>query len=296
MDSRQVRFAPLRMPLEERLADEARFLKTWIDNPLGTGAVSPSGRFLARSMARAVDPASSGPVIELGPGTGPVTEALIERGIAPSRLVLVEFEPHFCRLLARRYDGVRIVQGDAYRLAETLRDELGEPAAAIVSGLPLRTRPERDRLALLADAFTLLAPGAPFVQFTYGIASPMPRHFGYGPHFQAEVSGPVWLNLPPARVWVYRSSAQNVPRSERESDIFLKLKTGTEHLGQELRETGDRLKLGLRQKALKARAGFLARADKVRNGFDRKLCKEPGWEAQHDHTDPDPRDRLRRRR
>lgn len=190
------------MPLDEKLADEARFFKTWMENPLGTGAVSPSGRFLARAMARYVDPLSQGPVIELGPGTGPVTEALIERGVEPERLVLVEFDAHFCQLLARRYPGVRVVKGDAYRLAETLEGYLDSPAAAVVSSLPLRTRPERDRLRLLDDAFSLLKPHGAFVQFTYGIASPMPRRMGSGPGFEAEVSPPVWLNLPPARVWI----------------------------------------------------------------------------------------------
>jgi phosphatidylethanolamine/phosphatidyl-N-methylethanolamine N-methyltransferase len=70
-----------------------RFIKTWLEKPLDIGAVSPSSRVLARAMARYVDPAKQGPVIELGPGTGPVTEALVERGIDPSRLVLVEFDP-----------------------------------------------------------------------------------------------------------------------------------------------------------------------------------------------------------
>ena len=107
-------------PLDERLADEARFIRTWFENPVGTGAVSPSGRFLARAMARAVDPANPGPIVELGPGTGPVTDALIARGVAPERLVLVEFDPDFCRLLRQRYPAATVVQGDAYDLAATL--------------------------------------------------------------------------------------------------------------------------------------------------------------------------------
>ena len=77
--------------LEERFADEARFFKAWVENPKVTGAVSPSGRFLARMMARYVDPASSGPIIELGPGTGPVTVALLKRGVAPERLAITHF-------------------------------------------------------------------------------------------------------------------------------------------------------------------------------------------------------------
>lgn len=192
------------LPIVERLADEARFFRSWLDNPMVAGAVSPSGRYLARRMARAVDPRSSGPIIELGPGTGVITEALLRRGIAPERLLLVEFDRSFCELLGRRFPGLRVVHGDAYRLGERLEGALDAPAAAIVSSLPLLMKPERQRCALLAEAFEHLAPGAPFVQFTYGPVSPIPRDKYAGPAFEAEVSAPIWLNLPPARVWVYR--------------------------------------------------------------------------------------------
>src|ERR1051325_11026610 len=85
-----------------RLDDEVRFIRSWIEKPLSTGAVMPSGKVLARTMARYVDPQSNGPVIELGPGTGPVTQALVQQGVDPARLVLVEFNPMFCRLLRSR--------------------------------------------------------------------------------------------------------------------------------------------------------------------------------------------------
>src|ERR1700728_1818718 len=81
-----------------RLDDEVRFIRSWMERPLSIGAVTPSGKMLARTMARYVDPNSDGPVVELGPGTGPVTEALVEAGVSPSRLVLVEFNPSFCRI------------------------------------------------------------------------------------------------------------------------------------------------------------------------------------------------------
>lgn len=195
------------LPIVERFADEMRFLRSWLDDPTVAGAVSPSGRYLARRMARYVDPASQGPIIELGPGTGVITEALLRRGVSPARLFLVEYDSSFCKLLARRFPGVHIVGGDAYRLGERLQDVLDAPAAAIVSSLPLLMKPERQRCALLAEAFEHLAPGAPFIQFTYGPVSPVPRDKYSGPAFTAEVSAPVWLNLPPARVWVYRRAS-----------------------------------------------------------------------------------------
>jgi phosphatidylethanolamine/phosphatidyl-N-methylethanolamine N-methyltransferase len=184
-----------------RLDDEVKFIRSWIEKPISTGAVMPSSRVLARAMARYVDPESNGPVIELGPGTGPVTQALVRQGIDPARLVLVEFNPDFCRLLRVRYPAARVVQGDAYRLRRLLDGYVDEPAAAVVSGLPLVTKPLRTRLRLISDAMTLLAAGAPFVQFTYAMVPPIPKGLS---GVRAEASELIWMNLPPARVWVYR--------------------------------------------------------------------------------------------
>jgi phosphatidylethanolamine/phosphatidyl-N-methylethanolamine N-methyltransferase len=182
------------------LEDEARFLKSWIENPLKTGAVAPSGKALAAKMAAVVDPVIPGPIVELGPGTGPVTQALLARGIAPERLFLVEYSADFAKLLRQRFPAVNVIQGDAYALAETLAAHIDQPIAAIVSSLPLLTRPDKQRVELLQAAFNLMLPGSPFVQFTYMNASPVPLSDG----FDATVSRRVWKNLPPARVWTYR--------------------------------------------------------------------------------------------
>jgi phosphatidylethanolamine/phosphatidyl-N-methylethanolamine N-methyltransferase len=184
-----------------RLDDEVRFLRSWIEKPLRMGAVMPSGKLLARTMAQFVDVDSSGPVVELGPGTGAITKALIDRGIDQKRLVLVEYNPGFCALLRDRYPQAKVVQGDAYTLRDSLWDVLSSPASAIVSGLPLVTKPMLTRLKLIRDAFLALAPGAPFVQFTYSVAPPIPKSL---PGVSTEASERIWMNLPPARVWVYR--------------------------------------------------------------------------------------------
>jgi len=184
-----------------RLDDEVRFMRCWIEKPWTTGAVTPSGRALARTMAAYVDPSRTGPVVELGPGTGPVTEALLAKGIDSSRLVLVEFDPTFCRLLRARYPAATVVQGDAYALRRLLGGVLQDPAAGVVSGLPLFTKPLRMRLRLLFEAFGLMSAGAPFVQFTYNAVAPIPKRLD---RVSVEASERVWMNIPPARVWVYR--------------------------------------------------------------------------------------------
>jgi len=186
-----------------RLDDEMQFIRSWIEKPLSIGAVMPSSKVLARTMARYVDPASNGPVIELGPGTGPVTEALVEHGVDPKRLILVEFDADFCRLLRTRYPEATVVQGDAYRLRRLLETYVKESASAIVSGLPLVTKPVRTRLRLISDAMALLAPGAPFVQFTYAMVTPIPKALS---GITAQASELIWMNVPPARVWVYRGA------------------------------------------------------------------------------------------
>jgi phosphatidylethanolamine/phosphatidyl-N-methylethanolamine N-methyltransferase len=184
-----------------RLDDEVRFLRSWMEKPLHVGAVMPSGRLLARTMAQYVNVDSDAPVVELGPGTGAITSALVERGVDQKRLVLVEYNPGFCALLRDRYPQAKVVQGDAYRLRDTLWNVLSAPAAAVVSGLPLVTKPMLTRLRLIRDAFASLAPGAPFVQFTYSVVPPIPKSL---PGVSTEASERIWMNLPPARVWVYR--------------------------------------------------------------------------------------------
>ena len=189
----------LKKPL--RLDDEVRFLRSWIEKPLHMGAVMPSSKLLARTMAQYVAVDSKGPVIELGPGTGAITNALLEHGVDQKRLVLVEYNPGFCALLRDRYPQAKVVQGDAYALRASLDKVLDAPASAVISGLPLVTKPMLTRLKLIRDAFVALAPGAPFVQFTYSVAPPIPKSL---PGVSTEASERIWMNLPPARVWVYR--------------------------------------------------------------------------------------------
>ena len=233
-----------------------------------TGAVSPSGRFLARMMARYVDPSGRGPVIELGPGTGPVTLALIQRGVAPERLILVEYDAEFCKLLKRRFPRATVVQGDAYDLPGTLAGMLTEPAAAVVSSLPLLTKPDPDRLRLLGDAFQIMAPGGRFVQFTYGMISPIPRKArGVEPvEYVAEASPAVWLNLPPARVFAYQAAPEGAVRKLRPAEALIgKIRKGTGRMKEEFKERTDRMQSEIRLATAKAKQDFGGRRNKNHN-------------------------------
>lgn len=177
--------------------DIVRFVRTWGT----TGAIAPSGRALARRMTAHVAATGNDPVLELGPGTGVVTRALLERGVAPERIVAVEFNPEFCTILGERYPGIRIVRGDAYDLGSTLSSIEERPFAAAVSSLPLLLRPPADRRALILDVLARLAPGGALAQFSYSPKPPVPAS---PDEYSLSGSGWIVMNLPPARVWTYR--------------------------------------------------------------------------------------------
>ncbi len=182
------------------MRDQLRFLKSLAERPRMTGAVAPSGETLATAMASHVDPEGTLPVIELGPGTGVVTKALIARGVTPERIVAIEYSPDFCQLLAERFPGITVIRGDAYDLDGSL-DGRAERAAGVVSSLPLVARPLDERIRLIESGLARIEPGQPFIQFSYtfkGPVHPVP------PQLRAEASGWIWRNMPPARVWLFR--------------------------------------------------------------------------------------------
>ena len=170
---------------------------------MGIGAIVPSSPHLAETMAGFIDPDRDGPVVELGPGTGVVTKAILNRGIAADRLTSIEYCEDFARLLRTRFKDVSIVRGDAYDLAASLGQHA--PLAAVVSSLPLFTSPPAKRRALILDALDRLAPGAPFIQFSYALVAPVKEERGL---FTVSSSGWIWNNMPPARVWIYRKSGR----------------------------------------------------------------------------------------
>jgi len=182
------------------LSDEFRFLRGALTHPRVVGAIAPSSPALARAIAAQIDPHLSGPILELGPGTGVVTEAVIARGVSQERLIAIEFDRDFVSLVASRYPKARVIAGDAFDLDETLGATSMGSFAAIVSGLPLLNHPPDRRSDFIDRALERLKPGAPLVQFSYGFGPPADAPSGA----VVRQAAYVWRNLPPARVWVYR--------------------------------------------------------------------------------------------
>jgi phosphatidylethanolamine/phosphatidyl-N-methylethanolamine N-methyltransferase len=187
--------------LKTSLADNLRFLRALISRPKNIGAVLPSSPALARAIAAQVHP-HTGPVLEIGAGTGVVSEALLVRGVPAEKLVLLEYDPDLCRHLEKRFPHLHVICGDAFDLHHTLGPRYGAPFAAIVSGLPLLNHPPARRRAFMEGIAARLLPGAPFIQFSYGPMPPVPPLPGQS----VSRAAMVLANIPPAKVWVYRKA------------------------------------------------------------------------------------------
>jgi len=177
------------------------FFSRWLVNPLRTGAVVPSGSALAQQMAAEVDLGRPGMVVELGGGTGVITQALLDAGVEPRRLVVVEKDPELHRLLASRFPQVAVLLADATRLRSCLRRHRIGPLNSVVSSLPLLSMSERHQRVLLKNIFACLGDDGVMVQYTYGPRAPIAparlRLWG----LVARPVGRCWRNVPPATIW-----------------------------------------------------------------------------------------------
>lgn len=180
-------------------SDYYRFFRSWVANPLRVAAVAPSGSSLSRLMTMEILP-QDGPVLELGPGTGAFTRALLERGVDEADLTLVEYGSDFARLLQFRFPRARILWMDASQLAN---HELFKDAnvGAVVSGLPLLSMSPRKVIAILSGAFSYVRPNGAFYQFTYGPRCPVPRTILDRLGLKARRIGGTVRNVPPAAVY-----------------------------------------------------------------------------------------------
>ena len=178
--------------------DFGHFFKGWIRNPLAMGAFAPSGKSLAKRMAKDVSAGSR--VIELGAGTGTVTEALLANGVAPSNLYVVERDPQFVKILERRFPRCHVIAADALALA--LPFDAAGAFDFVISGLPLLCFSPDKRYRALREALQLLKPHGRLHQFTYAGRCPVDRDLRALLRVDSVLLGIAALNLPPG--FVYR--------------------------------------------------------------------------------------------
>jgi phosphatidylethanolamine/phosphatidyl-N-methylethanolamine N-methyltransferase len=169
-------------------------------NPRQLGAVAPSSRHLGAFMARHAAIDDSSPIVELGGGTGSLTQELINAGISPSRIYVIELDPALAGYLKRTLPHVNIIQGDAAELDKILPSSIIGKIPRIVSGLPMINIPEPIRRKIIESSFKVLAPGGACLQYTY---SPLSSINDKAYQLTKKRLGTIFLNLPPATVWQY---------------------------------------------------------------------------------------------
>ena len=191
------------MQLLAKLNATTLFLQEWVNCPRQIGAILPSSQNLSKAMARWLPARLDGHVLELGPGTGSVTEALVKRGLPENRLVAIEKSPKMADLLRARFPRANVITGDAFELDQLLLRHARQVGkiAMVFSSLPLLNfeAETADRLARKIRA--LLPPEGKLIQYSYHLGNKQPKAAA---HFHSVDSNVIWFNLPPARVSVYQ--------------------------------------------------------------------------------------------
>jgi len=191
-----------------KLREDVEFIRGWLREPGEVGSIKPTGPRAAKQMASVADPSNPLPVLELGPGTGPVTSAILERGVAPEKLVSVEYSPEFCKYLSNHFPNVNFVQGDAFDLDRTLEGAgFGEARfQATISAIPLLLVNRRKGAELIDTCLARMPEGAQFCQISY---SPKPPIGAIPGRFRVRLLDTVFRNVPPGRLWVYTSDRRS---------------------------------------------------------------------------------------
>lgn len=191
----------LRKSLARRFDEELRFFKGWMSKPKAVGSIVPTSSVTSRKMASVINTSSGLPVLELGPGTGVITKAILEAGVKPQDLWSIEYSEDFLKHLRRDYPGVNFIHGDAFDLDKTLGDKRDMKFDSIISGVPLLNFPVSQRVAYVENLLDRIPAGRPIVQLTYGPLSPVPAGKG---NYVVEHFDFIIRNIPPTQLWIYR--------------------------------------------------------------------------------------------
>lgn len=187
--------------LAKKFDDELKFFKGWIDKPKTVGSIVPTSSVTARRMASVIDPTSGLPVLEVGPGTGVITKAILKTGVKPENLHLIEYSHDFVMHLRHAFPGVQVIEGDAFNLGTTLGEMAGATFDSVVSGVPLLNFKVSDRVRYIEGLLDRIPEGRPIVQLTYGPKSPVPPGLGT---YSVERFDFIVRNIPPTTLWIYR--------------------------------------------------------------------------------------------
>ncbi len=188
-----------RRQLGQDIANAGLFFRRWMANPLQMGSIVPSSPALCRRIVAQTRYADDEIVVELGAGTGVISRALIDGGLPPERLSVVEIVPDMADHLRAALPGVNVVQGDARRLPNLIPQDFHGRIGTVVVGIPLVLLPFAEQKRFI-DAIEAVAPGRGFILYSYCVTSPLPwKKHGLTPKREAWTP----LNFPPASVWRY---------------------------------------------------------------------------------------------
>ncbi len=180
-------------------ADANVFFALWLQKPLRIAAANPSGARLADAVARCIDLKRPGPVLELGAGTGSLTQGLVRAGCPPERIIALESEPALVAVLRREFPAITVIEGDATQIGGYLAGKV-ERLAGVVSSLPIKWFSVEEQHDVIRPCLDLLGPGGRFLQLTNAFTSPLAvARLGIA----GREVGRVWLNLLPAQIWAY---------------------------------------------------------------------------------------------
>ena len=187
--------------LAVKFEGDIRFFKGWLDGPKSVGTPFATSIHTGRAMASVINLHSGLPVLEVGPGTGAITRAILARGLAPEMLYAVEYSEDFVDALTREFPRAHILRGDAFKLDEALADNSGLRFDCVISAIPLLNFPMWQRVSYMEDMLDRIQLGRPVIQVTYAPVSPIPPRSGT---FVVERTDFILRNIPPAHLWTYR--------------------------------------------------------------------------------------------
>jgi phosphatidylethanolamine/phosphatidyl-N-methylethanolamine N-methyltransferase len=188
----------------DKFDEDIRFLKGFLDKPKSVGTPFATSPYTGRAMASVIDTSSGLPVLEIGPGTGTITRAILGRGVRPEQLYSVEYSEHFLPALMAEFPSVNILHGDALNLDAVLGEKRDMKFDSVISAIPLLNLPMARRVSYLEDMLTRIPMGRPVIQVTYGPLSPVPAGRG---NFSVARADFILRNVPPAHLWTYRRFA-----------------------------------------------------------------------------------------
>lgn len=181
-------------------ANVSLFLRRWLAHPLQMGSIVPSSPALCERLVRLAWPMPGRLVLELGAGTGVISQALLAAGLAPEHLIVVEIDPGLVAHLRQTLPGACVIAGDARRLPELLPERFLGRIGSVICGIPLVLLPRAEQKQFI-DAISAVAPGRGFRHFSYCMTSPLPAA-----QHGLRAAREAWVprNFPPASIWHYR--------------------------------------------------------------------------------------------